>query len=199
MNEDHVYESMEDAPTATDDAAAPAPTEEREPLPDAAQTDPQEPDTACELPDDPGADPDPSPDPTVPPGAGNGIDELRDELNRLKTAFAAREQRRERIEREYGEFRALYPNVPLEALSDALWSEVEHGTPLAAAFALEERRRIRREEMAESENRKNKERSSGALHVAAEDELSPAEVRAMSAADVRRNLSRIMRSMQKWR
>ena len=198
MNEDHVYENAENPPSAENDAATTAQTEERMPLTPTEAQATSATDEGDQLSTDPDADSDPHPDSAAPSGAKAGIDELRCELNRLKAALAMREQRHARIDREYAEFQALYPDVPLNSLPDALWEEVEHGVPLAAAFALAERKRMRSEALAQSENRKNQERSSGALNASPDGELSPAEVRAMSPSDVKKNFSRIMRSIQKW-
>ena len=52
---------------------------------------------------------------------------------------------------------------------------------------------------AERINAANLRRSSGSLVAADVDYFSPAEVRAMSQADVRKNYQKIMQSMQKWR
>ncbi|MBQ8311178.1 MAG: hypothetical protein IJX80_09235 [Clostridia bacterium] len=116
----------------------------------------------------------------------------------LKRMIAAQGAWDARIHREYGEFRDLYPDVALDSLPDALWKEVGNGVPLAAAYALAERKRMYDEARALNDNRKNRERSSGALNASAEDVYSPSEVRAMTPSEVRKNFSKIMQSMQKW-
>ena len=72
------------------------------------------------------------------------------------------------------------------------------GIPIAAAYALFERRRFTTEQKALEYNHANARRSSGSLEPTAPDYYSPAEVRAMSQSEVRANYDKIMRSMQKW-
>ena len=195
MNEDHVCELGKSEPSQEPDTVLSAqsetkkaPNENREPFVEGA-----------ELSSDPLADSDPDSG-TVPPRTGGGeLDELRSELNRLKAALAERDAKSARIRREYDEFRTLYPTVALDSLSDALWSDVENGIPLAAAYALAERRHAHEAEIARLTNLNAKQRSAGSVQGASDGELSPSEVRAMSPSDVRKNFSRIMRSMQKWR
>ena len=104
-----------------------------------------------------------------------------------------------RIDRECEEFRSLYPDVPLSALPDSVWKDTESGIPLAAAYALADRRRIRTEELAAEANLRNKGRSSGSLEGTAPEYFSADEVRAMSQKEVRRNYQKILRSMSHWR
>jgi hypothetical protein len=75
---------------------------------------------------------------------------------------------------------------------------VASGTPLAAAYALSERRHQLEQAQAAQINHTNRMRSSGALRSTENLEFSPAEVRAMTPEEVRENLPKIMRSMQKW-
>ena len=202
MNEDLVCEATEIPPPAENDAEASASESAsagrgRGACVECAQEQTVAPSDV--LSDDPDAHSDPRPAPPASSEAGDGIAQLRDELNRLRAEMIAREQRSARIRNEYEEFCTLYPDVPLSTLSDALWQQVEQGTPLAAAYALEERRRFCNESRAAADNLRNRTRSAGAIGNASDGELSPSEVRAMTPGDVKKNFAKIMRSMHKWR
>ncbi len=147
---------------------------------------------------DPCTDPDPDPLASAAALEASGLDELRSELIRLREEIAAREAFRARLEAEYGDFAELYPGIALSSLSDSVWQAVQGGTPLAAAYALEERRRYLTAQKAKASNEKNSERSSGGLQNAPNDHYSIHEVRAMSRSEVRERMPQIMESMKKW-
>ena len=72
------------------------------------------------------------------------LEQLRSELKHLRQELALRDSRanqEKRITHEYDEFCSLYPDVPVSSLSQAVWQDVERGTPLAAAYALAEKRK----------------------------------------------------------
>ena len=138
------------------------------------------------------------PDSTTPQSE---LDELRGELTQLRRELAEREARlmqAEQIERTYAEFCDLYPDISIDALPKEVWQDVKNGIPLAAAYALAERRKTIFDKRAADANAQNRARSAGAVNNAQNIEFSPAEVRAMSSSEVRANLPQIMRSMQKW-
>lgn len=126
------------------------------------------------------------------------LERLRGELRQLREEMAAKQEFFARLEGECAEFCALYPEASISEVSDGVWQDVQRGLPLAAAYALAERRRIMTEKLAAQTNDENRRRSSGALEATDPDYFSPAEVRAMSQAEVRTNYQKIMRSMQKW-
>lgn len=129
------------------------------------------------------------------------LEQLRSELKRLREELHQRDVRthqEERITREYAEFFELYPKTSISSLPQEVWQEVEKGTSLAAAYALAERKRSIAVGRAAESNTNNRARSAGAVNNAENIEFSPTEVRAMSSAEVRANLPKIMRSMQKW-
>lgn len=144
----------------------------------------------------PHSDPDPGASPAEDPTSR--LDAMRGELNRLEKRLQMQEERFASLGKECEEFGALYPDVPLSSLSEGVWKATRDGVPLAAAYALEERRRIRAEEKARESNLQNRMRSAGELRSAENSFFSPAEVRAMSPAEVRANYQSIMQSMQKW-
>ncbi len=129
----------------------------------------------------------------------SGLEQLRGELTRLRAELAQREVFWERIGEECDEFRTLYPDVSLKALPDSVWNDVGRGIPIAAAYALAEKRRLYTETEAAKRNEENKMRSAGSLAATENEYFSPAEVRAMSSREVHENYQKIMRSMQKWR
>jgi hypothetical protein len=188
MNEDHVSELRENEPIESK-----APQECGEGVKGEARVE------ASELSLDPSADPGADSGAALSGAQGSELDELRSELNLLKASLAERDARSSRVRKEYDEFRTLYPDVALNSLGDSVWNDVESGIPLAAAYALEERRRTHEAELARLCNADTKKRSAGSVQCGADGEFSPSEVRAMSPSDVRKNFSRIMRSMQKWR
>ena len=96
------------------------------------------------------------------------------------------------------EFRALYPDTAEADIPDEVWDSVNEGVPLAAAYALWTRREELRRQSAEAINRKNADGWGRAENAPSAEHLSPAEVRAMSPAEVRRNYSRIVASMKHW-
>lgn len=182
-------------------------TEESDPLSASLPTDESgdpgaaEPDTTAEdsaISADPVQDPDPASPAPAAETAEDRLEQLRGELNRLRAEIAARDEFLGRIGDECEEFRALYPETSLSALPDGIWEDVRRGIPVAAAYALSERRRMMTEQKAAEFNRANDLRSAGALEATESDYFSPTEVRAMSQNEVRANYQKIMRSMQKW-
>jgi len=147
---------------------------------------------------DPLQDTDPDSGTSTPQTPTNGIDELRNELMQLRQELAARDAFFTRLGNEYDEFKVLYPNVSPEMLSDSIWKDVRRGIPLAAAYALAEKRRQHDEAQAERFNRENRLRSPGAVSGVEQEYFTPAEVRAMSRHEVRENYQKIVQSMRKW-
>ena len=124
---------------------------------------------------------------------------LREKLDSLKKELEGTRSAYERLSGEYAEFSELYPNVPVTALPDSIWKSFKAGVPLAAAYALFEKKEAVAKEKASSVNAKNKELSSGSLSKGKSEEyFSPAEVRAMSAAEVKANYAKIITSMSRW-
>ncbi len=126
------------------------------------------------------------------------LERLQSELIELREEIAKRDARLEEISKEYEEFNTLYPNTPLSSLQDHVWNDVRRGIPIAAAYALSQRRSEHTAQKALLSNLQNESRSAGALQPTQSDYFSPAEVRAMSQSEVRANYQKIMQSMQKW-
>ncbi len=203
MNDDETLSNHQnqEGTTECDPLSAPTPSEtgcgasredaDNEPL----EADPRLPDCGSENPD-PYSDPDPAPVPQT--DEGGELERLRCELTALRRELDARNSIWSRLGRECEEFQSLYPETPLTALDDSIWEEVRRGVPIAAAFALAERKRTRTEAIALESNQANQMRSSGSITGIENDYFSPAEVRAMSRHEVRRNYQKIVRSMKAW-
>lgn len=99
---------------------------------------------------------------------------------------------------EYAEFAILYPNVPLSALDESVMEDVRRGIPIAAAYALSEKRRTHAAEAAARINADNQRRSAGTVKPTSGEYFTPEEVRRMSREEVRTHYSKIIASMQKW-
>lgn len=128
-------------------------------------------------------------------GAAEELAALRAEADALRQELSAQRK----LAGQLREFSALYPETAAEEIPESVWDAVKGGLPLAAAYALHERRAMLARAEAEAEQEKARERSSGALEGGGGDLFySPAEVRAMNAAQVRQNYSAILASMQRW-
>ena len=144
-----------------------------------------------------------TPLPENPTAAGSpGQDELaglRAEVGRLREQLAAQQESLLRLSREAAEFAGLFPDQKLSSVPDEVWEEVKKGIPLAAAYAYHQVRCERQAAVAAEVNSKNTESSAGPVDGRGRSEFySPAEVRTMSAAEVRANFDRIVDSMKLW-
>lgn len=126
------------------------------------------------------------------------LDALRSEISSLKAELEHREAAIKRMSEELSEFSELYPERPLSALPGEVWDSVRGGLPLAAAVALYEAKKQRREALAAEVNSRNSTASSGGISGGVSDYFSPDEVRKMSPEQVRRNYSKILDSMKLW-
>lgn len=135
----------------------------------------------------------------APVPASEDLEFLRGELTRLKAEISRTKESMERMDRECSEFHELYPNVSLSSLPDEVWEAMEKGIPLSAAYAYVDRCRQKREEIAKKSNLENSERSTGCIRNETKNYFSPAEVRSMTAEEVRKNYSLIMQSMSRWK
>ena len=127
------------------------------------------------------------------------VDSLKEEIESLKLQLEESRLMYDKFHSECMEFSNLYPDVPLSSIPDSIWESTKNGIPLAAAYALAEKKERAAKAKAMDVNSQNNERSSGALNAAkTEDFFTPAEVRAMSAAEVKANYAKIITSMSKW-
>ena len=123
---------------------------------------------------------------------------LRDEITSLRAELANRDRALARMHDELSEFSELYPDRTLTSLPSEVWEGVRAGMPLAASVAYFEAKLRRREAIAAEVNQRNSAASSGGIDGAGIDYYSPDEVRAMNAAQVRQNYSKILDSMKLW-
>ena len=139
--------------------------------------------------------PDNADDPDVP----DEIESLRAEVAALRGALEANEREHSRMLGEIGEFSEVFPERTLEEVPTEVWQQVKGGVPLAAAYALYEKRTEAHNKLVEQVNMKNTEQSAGALGGAGDNNyFSPSEVRRMSATEVKANYKMIIESMKKW-
>ncbi len=123
---------------------------------------------------------------------------MQAELALLQRQIQQKKDAMERMQREILEFGELYPDHALSELPDDVWESVRAGVPIAAAFALFERRRERTLQQAKESNRENRTRSPGNLGRPSSDFFTAEEVRAMSPSEVHRHYAAILRSMKSW-
>lgn len=205
MNEIELANQMEDLPNAEECDSAEEPLAQADDeaveangVPDeATQEDTCDPVEDSELSSDPLSDSDPAME--KDPSDAEQIAFLRSELIRMQEALDQKDAFYTRVSQECSEFSSLFPDTPLSELSDRVWEAVKNGVPIAAAYALERHRNAMAQDRANQVLQRNRERSTGAVGQAEEEYFSPAEVRAMSQAEVRKNYQKIMLSMQKWK
>ena len=134
----------------------------------------------------------PSELPEVIEALKNEISELRAKLEQSRAVYG-------RMSAELIEFSELYPEVSVASIPDGIWESARAGIPLAAAYALAEKKASVIASKAAKVNDRNKILSSGSLgNTKNEEFFSPAEVKAMSAAEVKANYDKIIASMSKW-
>ncbi|MBQ8141093.1 MAG: hypothetical protein IJ038_05295 [Clostridia bacterium] len=126
-------------------------------------------------------------------------DALRREIAELKSVIERKERESARMLSEIGEFSELFPESTLESVPEDVWDKVRDGVPLAAAYALYEKKTDARKKIVGAVNDRNAERSSGSISQSRDDlYYSPDEVRKMSASEVKRKYDIIIESMKKW-
>ena len=182
MNEDAVM-LEEDVVTTEDSTELPLPDEAEESLHDA----PTEEDTPAEA------------EETEAEKEKQDIELLKRELDTLRSELEEKKKSFERMSREIGEFSEVFPEKSVNQIPDSVWESVRAGIPLAAAYALYERKNALRTDTACRINERNGNISTGSVgRASTENFYTPDEVRAMSRSEVRKNYSKILESMKKW-
>ncbi len=198
MNEEQMQQDPGTAPGGEEAAAPTAGVQESIEACDAG-TEPDRTDgEASRVSQNTGTDPDPHSDPDRGESAAGALDELRRDLNALREELRTREERQARLSEEFAEFCALYPDVDLHTISDAVWSRVKTGVPLSCAYAAEERRLALLAEAAKQSNAANRARAGESMRPAPREYFSRDEVLSMSRQEVHKNFNHILRSMEKW-
>ena len=124
---------------------------------------------------------------------------LAGEIASLEGELERRRAETDKAAREYAEFRELYPEADPDNLEVEVREAVEAGVPLAAAYALYEKRMQKRNETAAAHNSANRGASFGSVGKAPEsDYFTPDEVRGMTQVEVRANYQKIRQSMKNW-
>ena len=130
------------------------------------------------------------------------LEALRQTVASLKETIAELERTRDaqaKVIQDISDFSALFPEVALECIPDAVWEDVKNGIPLAASYALYERKMKAEQIKADRINLSNASRSPGvAGKDTASEYFSPDDVRKMSQAEVHSNYAKIKRSMKTW-
>lgn len=125
--------------------------------------------------------------------------ELRAEIDKLRAELDGISSKRAEFISEIKEFSAIFGADAVCKIPEEVWASTNRGIPLAAAYALYEKKAAQHAELAERVNKKNASMSAGAINNAtAPGFFSPAEVRAMSAKEVKKNYNLIIESMKKW-
>lgn len=122
---------------------------------------------------------------------------LRAEIERLQGEVTRLSDLQARSRQELEEFCSLFPGVSVTGLPEEVRKQVDGGVPLAAAYALFEKR----ESMRQDATKKSAERSWHGMKDTSPDGeyYSPAEVRSMSQKEVHKNYKKIMESMKHWK
>ncbi len=121
------------------------------------------------------------------------------EIALLREELEAKKRESERLFSEISELALTFPYITLESIADEVWQSYREGTPLAAAYALYEKKRQKSEGYAREINERNAARSSGAIANSSDGGYyTPSEVRKMSPAEVKKNYRFIIESMKKW-
>ena len=124
---------------------------------------------------------------------------MSEEIESLRRELEGMREKRTALISEIREFSELFGADALSHVPGSVWESTSGGVPLAAAYALYEKKLTKQRELAESVNQKNAAMSAGAVKNAAYVGFySPAEVRAMSAKEVKKNYNLIIESMKKW-
>lgn len=135
-------------------------------------------------------------------GALESADEgagLRAEIDKLRAELDGIASKRTEFISEIKEFASIFGADNVSKIPDEVWESMNRGIPLAAAYALYEKKSAQRAELTERVNQKNASMSAGAIkNATAPGFFSPAEVRAMSAKEVKKNYNLIIESMKKW-
>ena len=121
---------------------------------------------------------------------------LRTEIERLQGEITRLTELQNRRGQELDEFCTLFPNISLAELPPEVRQQTDEGVPLAAAYALFEKRQALRH----AAGKKSAEHSwHGMSEGAHGDFYSPSDVRGMSAKEVHKNYKKIIESMKHWK
>ena len=124
---------------------------------------------------------------------------LEGEIAALEVELERRKAEADKAAREYTEFKELFPDADPEALTGEVLELTKEGVPLAAAYALYQKRAEKRCADAALQNAQNAGACFGSVGRSSEnDYFTPDEVRAMTRNEVRANYQKIIQSMKSW-
>lgn len=104
------------------------------------------------------------------------------------------------LSEEIKRFRELFPNVAASDIPDCVWEDMEKGIPLPYAYSLYTLTGESNNAYAATVNERNSRAAVPPITEGADEgELSMDEVENMSAAAVKKNFPRILRSISKWK
>ena len=127
------------------------------------------------------------------------LEALRTEVAALKAELEEKAAMAEVLSNQLGEFGEIFPDADIKSLPDEVWAGVKKGNSIAAAYALYQKKQEAIEARVNDTNKKNARLSSGKLSGGSSNEFfTPAEVKAMSAREVKANYSKIIESMKRW-
>ena len=98
--------------------------------------------------------------------------------------------------KEYSQFRELFPDMSISELPDEVLDSVKGGVPLTAACALYKLRRTVAAAKATAVNESNEKLSSGDVKKAPVNYLTIEEIREMSPGEVKNNYTLILESLK---
>lgn len=130
---------------------------------------------------------------SIPTSPTEDIRALKTEIQRLQAVLTAKETKA----RETLEFSLLYPGIPLDGLP--LEVKEAEGLPLAAAYALYERKKLLLCKRAEAINAQNVAKASGQVcHDGGEDgSFTLEEVRRMTPGQIHRHYQSVLNSLKR--
>ena len=135
-------------------------------------------------------------DATIEQAPSDEASTLRAEIDRLQGEITRLTELQNRSKQELDEFCTLFPSVSPSDLPPEVRQQTESGVPLAAAYALYEKREALRRE----NGKKNAEHSWHSMKDSGTGEYySPSEVRSMSQKEVHKNYKKIIESMKHWK
>ena len=105
-------------------------------------------------------------------------------------------RRLEELNKEYSQFRELFPDMSISELPDEVLDSVKGGVPLTAACALYKLRRTVAAAKATAVNESNEKLSSGDVKKAPVNYLTIEEIREMSPGEVKNNYPLILESLK---
>ena len=122
----------------------------------------------------------------------NALKEELDGLQKSKEEFL-------KAEAEKNELLLLFPDANTDSLPEEVLNDMSNGIPMAAAYALYERREFIKAEAASNHNSTTQKSGFGKIRTeSASEYFSPSEVRSMSKSEVKKNYKRIIQSMKSW-